>query len=622
MYQYHKETNTMTAEAIKDYEPKKFLLINGDFYGIQDFIFAEGGSTGKAAAKLLRGRSFYISLISELASDMLCRELDLTVTSIILNAAGKFTILAHNTDKTKKAVKTIEDKINDWLIKNFFGQASMGFSTVAASCNDFVKGRFATLWEKLSKETDKNKCSKFDLSKHGGCVETYLDSFDKELGVCPFCAKRPADNNAHIQDIPSCRVCRDHEYIGKHLVKENRIAITTIDADIDREKLLEPIFGSYQISFKVSGKLNQLSKDDTLLKYWDIGISETGEIAKDITAKFFNGYVPKYENEDLNDDRYFLGRKSENKKLEMIDQIRTDKDEGIPKTFAHIAVKALNFTEKPDKFKGIEALGILKADVDNLGLLFACGMRQERLTLSRLATMSRQMNNYFSIFLPHKLKTDDQFKNIYTVFAGGDDLFLIGAWNRIIEFSDFMNQSFNKYVCENKHITISAGVALHKPNTPVLTLAETAEHALSLSKDGKSSHSRESGNPERNSITVFGETVKWDNFAELQGIKETLSKWIDTETINNAMLFRLNELLEMAKQEKDIISSGQVHIEDMECLKWRSRLKYSIIRNIGKNLKGEAKEAALNEAMKMAEWLEIHGGALKIPLWQIIYNRR
>jgi CRISPR-associated protein Csm1 len=611
LYQYHKETDIMTVEAINDYEQQKFLLISGDFYGIQDFIFTEGGSTGKASAKLLRGRSFYVSLLSELAADMLCRKLGLPVSSIILNAAGKFTILAHNTENTKKAVAEIEDKINRWLIKNFYGQASMGFSFIEASCNDFVTGRFSKLWERLSRAVDKKKYSKFDLARHGGCVAKYLDSFDNELGICPFCAKRPADKDASIKDTPACRICRDHAYIGENLVKEPRIAITTTEADLEREKLLEPVFGEYQLSFKVSGKLNQLSNDGSLLKYWDIGIPSDGDIAKDITAKFINGYVPKYDEEDLSDDRYLAGRKSDKKKQEMIEQIKADKYDNVPKTFAHIAVKALNFTDKRDKFKGIEALGILKADVDNLGLLFARGIKEQRQTLSRFATLSRQLNNYFSIFLPYKLKTDDRFKNIYTVFAGGDDLFMIGPWNRIIEFAGFLNESFKGYVCRNGQVTISSGIALHKPNDPVLTLAETSEHALDMSKSNG-----------KNRIALFGATAKWAEFSELQSIKTTILKWLDSGTINNAMLFRLNEFIEMRRREEEL-KNGNIHLDDMECLKWRSRLKYTVVRNIGKGIKGEEKQKAIDEVMKkVADWLERYKDALKIPLWQIIYNRR
>lgn len=611
LYQYHKETDTMSVEVIKeDYETRKFLLISGDFYGIQDFIFTEGGSTGKASAKLLRGRSFYVSLLSELAADMLCSELGLPVTSIILNAAGKFTILAHNTDKAKETVKAVEGKINDWLIKNFFGQASMGFSTVEASCNDFVKGKFSDLWERLSKAGDKKKYSKFDLAKHGGCVKTYLDSFDNEFGICPFCNKRPADKSAKTKEEYACTICHDHIFIGTELVKNEQIAVTAIDADLHGEKLLEPVFGKYQLAF-ATGELKEMAREGKLFKFWNIGISEKGNIAKNITAKFINGYVPKYDDEDLHDERYFGGRKSDKKKLEMIEQI----DEKIPKTFAHIAVKALNFTDNLTKFKGIEALGILKADVDNLGLLFACGMQKERLTLSRLATMSRQLNNYFSIFLPHKLKTDTSFRDIYTVFAGGDDLFLIGAWNRIIELSKLLNEKFREYVCNNKDITISAGISVHKPGEPIMTIAESAEHALALSKSKNKDI--------KDRITVFGETVTWDEFKKLEGIKDTMQKWSEDKTINNAMLFRFNELLEMAKQEKGIKDSEfNILLEDMECLKWRARFKYTVVRNISRHLEGDKKNEAIEEVLKTAEWLETYGGALKIPLWQIIYNQR
>lgn len=609
LYQYHKKTDSMTVEAIEDYEPQKFLLISGDFYGIQDFIFTQGGSTGKASAKLLRGRSFYVSLLSELAADMLCRELGLSMTSIILNAAGKFTILAHNTDKAKQAIKTVEDTINNWLIRNFFGQASMGFSIVSASSNDFVSGRFANLWESLSKETNKKKFSKFDLSTHGGCVKNYLDSFDNELGICPFCAKRPADNDSHIKDTPACRICRDHAYIGENLVKERRIAITTINADLEGRKLLEPVLGNYQLSFKVSGKLNQLSHEGSLLKYWDIGITDKGNVAKDITAKFINGYVPKYEDEEITEEaieRILAGRKSDKAKEELFDSMEA----GIPKTFAYIAKMALN-EDKKSKFKGIEALGILKADVDNLGMIFACGIREDRFTLSRLATMSRQLNNYFSVFIPYILKTEERFKNIYTIFSGGDDLFLIGPWNRIIEFAGFLNESFKKYVCKNEQVTISAGIALHKPNDPVLTLAETSEHALSASKSNG-----------RNSITVFGATAKWAEFSELESVKGKIQAWLDSEMINNAMIFRLNEFIEMKRQEEEIKAGGFVHLDDMECLKWHSRFKYTVVRNIGKGLKDDAKNQAIKEVEKAADWLETHKGALKIPLWQIIYNKR
>ncbi|MEP9412475.1 MAG: type III-A CRISPR-associated protein Cas10/Csm1 [Candidatus Brocadia sp.] len=615
IYLYHLQNGSIgEVKKIRDYDDKKFLIVTGDFYGIQDFIFTEGGSTNRAAAKLLRGRSFAVSLISELAADMICREIGSTSCSIILNAAGKFTLLVPNTKETKDKIKSTEEKINDWLIRMFFGESAIGISFIETSCNDFVSERFSGLWDSLSRETEKRKYKKINLERHGGVVGNYLDQFRNDLSkkLCPFCGKRPSneevENDRLLGDEKSaCKICRDHIYIGTKLVKEPRIAITTKDAEIYGDKLKEPIFDFYQISFDVSKELNELANNGTLLKYWDISIAKDENIVKDITAKFINGYVPVYNKEDETEesiDRLLHGKKTEKAKNELFDSIK----EGFPKTFHHVAKMSLN--KKDDKFYGIEALGILKADVDNLGLIFSCGLR--RYSISRLATLSRQMNYYFSIYVPYVLSTRNAFKDIYTVFAGGDDLFLIGPWNRIVEFALFLSESFKNYVCGNTQITLSAGISVHKPGEPIPSISERAETTLKKSKANR-----------RNSITVFDETVKWQEFGELDTIKKEIETWMDKSFINNAMLFRLNTFSHMAKQEKEMRDANEdIEADEWEYLTWRAKFKYTLVRNVGKQLKGDARDTAFKEVEKIALWLEKYRSAMKIPIWQIIYNQR
>lgn len=613
IFLYHLQNGSMESVKIKDYADKKFLIVSGDFYGIQNFIFTEGGSTNKAVAKLLRGRSFVVSLISELAADMLCREIGLTTASIVLNAAGKFTILAPNTKETIDKIRVVEEKINDWLVKMFYGESSVGISFIEASGEDFVSKKFEFLWDRLAKESEKKKYRKVNLEKYGGVIEDYLDQFNNNLNkkLCPFCGKRPSSQDSLLGDEKSsfCKICGDHIYIGTTMVKTTRIAITTTDADIRGDKLLEPIFGIYQISLDVDGKLAQLADKGTLLKYWDISISEEGEIAKDITAKFINGYVPKYSQDDETNEslnRLLYGEKTGKKKEELFNMIK----DGLPKSFHHIAKSALNPTDTPDKFTGIEALGVLKADVDNLGLVFSCGL--EHNSLSRLATLSRQMNHYFSIYIPFVLCTKEEFKDIYTVFAGGDDLFLIGPWNRIVEFALFLSESFASYVCGNTQITLSAGISVHKPGEPIPSISERAETALKKSKENK-----------RNSITLFDETVKWKEFGELSTIKKEIETWMDKSFINNAMLFRLNTFSHMAKHAEELSKPGEViEADDWEYLKWRALFKYTLVRNVGKHLKGVKKDEAIKDVEKAIIWLVQYGGAMKIPVWQIIYNQR
>jgi len=614
LYLHHRDTKSLEIEKIQNEKEKKILIVNGNFHGIQNFIFSQGGETNRNAAKLLRGRSFSISLYTELASDMLLREIGLTSLSVILNDAGKFTILAPNTEEAKKKIRKVEEKINRWLIENFYGEVSIGFAFVEASLSDFQikENKFRNLWDKLIEKTEEKKFQKFNLNKHKGGVSDYLNSF-KELGICDFCGKRPAECEFGNDGDKICPICKDQIFLGEKIVKEERIAITEKDADIYDIKLSKPIFDFYQISF-ATGNLTELSKTGKLLKYWDISIPEKEKISKEITAKFINGYVPKFEkNEDENEllNRILAKGKSEKTKEQLLNDVKNEE----VKSFLFIAKYALNRKkDKPEKFEGVEYIGVLKADIDKLGNIFGLGIKNA--TFSRYATLSRQINNFFTVYIPYVLKTEEKFKNIYTVFAGGDDLFLIGPWNRIIDFAVFMNKRFMEYVCENEKITISAGITVNSPAEPVNIIALMCEEKLKNAK--------KSG---RAAICVFGESVKWGEFFELEKNRKEIKNLYDAEIINNAMFYRLLEISQMAGYEKKLLKKmekgEEVSIKKFQCMKWRSLLRYNCARNIAKNKKGEEREKIVDGlSQKFALWIEKYRGKMRIPLCRIIYDLR
>jgi len=626
LYLYHADTKTIQIDAVKDDSANKFLLIGGDFYGIQDFIFSDSGEAGKRRSKILRGRSFAVSLFCDLAADMLCRDIGIPSTSILLNAAGKFTLIAPNTDVARKVAEQAEARINSWLIDITCGENALGISMIDAAPADFISGRFIRLYDRLAEKMAERKFRKYDLDRYGGVIAGYLDRFDNTLSppLCPYCGKRPSSRLAEGfregDDKSLCSVCRDHIFLGENIVKQNRIAVCKKDADIKGEesKLLEPIFGVYQVAF-IEGGLKQLARYGSLLKYWDIAINADGQVAKDVTVRFINGYVPVYTNEDLHDDRILEGKRSEAKKIELLEQIRVDKNRKTPKTFAHMACKALNpNADGGRKYTGIQALGVLKADVDQLGMILSCGIPEQDITLSRLASLSRQLNFFFAVYLPHLLKTDPRFTDVYTVFAGGDDLFLIGPWNRMLELVEFIHGRFTEYTCHNPEIHFSAGISIQKPHAPLVKLAEDAEQALEKAKGGNPD-----GTKRGDCITLFGETATWKEFTELRKIAKTLDEWRRTAMINSAMLFRMNRLVGMAGLASELLKKKEIHMEDMECLKWRAMLKYTTERNIGKQIKDALQRKDMQrEFGRVAKWLEDYGGRLKIALWDVIYNNR
>ena len=606
LYLYHAEQGSLNQNAIQDGSAEKFLLVSGDFYGIQDFIFSAGGEKQRLRAKLLRGRSFAVSLFSELAAESICHALDLPFTAIFLNAAGKFHILAANSEETRKQIDKTTEELNKWLFDISFGQASIGITITPATPDDFKQGAFDTLWDRHLNNMDRKKYNRIQLDSYG-VIDGFLNSFDSDLKppLCPFCGKRPSTNKTKKDSLidnsgVACAICRDHIMLGANLVRGRNIAVFRGEINADKKKrLLEPVYGSYQVSFHDD---NPDSWQGNVIKFWKTGINEDGSLPAQGTLRLLNGYVPLFTELDKADE-YVCEMVAADQEADIDTLVR----EGVPKTFNLLAAMARHGG------KGTEALGVLKADVDNLGLLLSCGLPSHRFTISRMATLSRRLDQFFSLYLPYLLKSVPEFQNIYTVFAGGDDLFLIGPWNCMAGLAERLRQDWGRYVSGNDSdgaLTFSAGITLHKPHSPVDKFAATTEEALEQAKDAG-----------RNRVVMFGECITWNEFSELLDKSGEINQWVSDEYISNVMLYRFNTFIDMAGRAKKITDGGQpVHIEDMECFKWRPLFKYSLERNIKK--KGEEKKAAMLEVSIMAEWLENYGSALKVALWSLLYNQR
>jgi CRISPR-associated protein Csm1 len=71
---------------------------------------------------------------------------------------------------------------------------------------------------------------------------------------------------------------------------------------------------------------------------------------------------------------------------------------------------------------------------------------------------------------------------VHVIYAGGDDLFAIGAWNDAASLAVDVSCAFRKYTCDNIDIGISSGVTLHQPRFPVIKMAEESVAALDCAK--------------------------------------------------------------------------------------------------------------------------------------------
>ncbi|MFZ5951857.1 MAG: type III-A CRISPR-associated protein Cas10/Csm1, partial [Candidatus Rifleibacteriota bacterium] len=351
LYAYHQETSSTEIEKVLNDQANKFLFIGACFNGIQKFIFASGGSTNKAAAKILRGRSFYVSLLSELIGDMLLAETGLPITSIVLNAAGQVTLIAPNLPRIREAIDRVKQAANNWLIDAYYGQTSVSFSVVEVSQKN-ISLEYRQMWHKLSRAMEQEKFCRFDLTRYGGTQTQFFQKFKPDLGVCGYCGQRPATDFQERSGSKSiCGICKDQIEIGSKLVKSDAIAIWANDDNAFEKTLAEPLFGKYQVFIGKMGEAVDQAKKGRLLKIARLTASRNEPQWRKLAYKPIKGYVPVYNEEDI--------------------YLRESKDEevfeGQIKSFETIAQAARKEIIPGEGKCGVAALGVLKADVDNLG---------------------------------------------------------------------------------------------------------------------------------------------------------------------------------------------------------------------------------------------------------------
>ena len=544
------------AENALQTTDKPFLLIQGDFFGIQDFIFASGAQTNKAAAKLLRGRSFYVSLLSELAALKILKALNLPSTSQVMNAAGKFLIIAGNTEKNITAIKEVQKELNTWFLTHSFGMAGIGIAYTKVSCDDLKSENLKNTQKALFAKLERKKLQRFDLC---GTTEASTEAltktppiiFDTDYsnGICAYNGKIPADNN---QD---CALSRDQIKIGQCLAKLERTRIVIAKKGIfntQKTNILELSIFDYQVAFTDEGRnetemFRVLAEDNNLLRIWDISLPESMDeiLWHGYARRNINAYVPVFESQEKYNSKRYKG------------EDREEFNAYAPlKTLGDIACEDRILKEDSDKYIGQTALTTLKGDVDNLGAIFQQGLKKPSFT--KMIALSRQMNNFFAVYLPALCKTE--YPNTYTVFAGGDDFFLIGPWHSTQKLAKRMADKFKEYVANNSEIHFSAGMVITKPNVPIYYLAHEAEEALEKAK---------AYNPEnledkpKNAFSVYGICGTW----ETCGAICEAYKILDQENLSTGYIYSLLSFCDHAENKNAPLSQL-----------WKSQFTYRTIR--------------------------------------------
>lgn len=632
LWRWHEAAGQTDASAAgrlrerSDYREPKFLLIQGDFFGIQDFIFASGGDTRKQAAKLLRGRSFQVSLFTELAALRILDALGLPATSQVINAAGKFLIVAPHTPEVLATLADLRSEFDAWFLQHTFGLAGMGLAWQSASCEDFLLRQdgagdraaergFAALRTRLVEQLDRAKHARFDLCRSGARV---FSDADYRFGPCAFNGRLPADRAAEGGTAASCALSRDQIAIGRALVDrfERLLIVRETDTEMlrsgERLQPLElPLFG-YRLAFtaheEASGRFGELAASGLLRRCFNFSLPAADDA--DGTAPLWNGYARRFISGYVPRASGLESSPAQSSRYVGVDDFP---EAGDLAPFDLLASEDRQPDESGSGWLGVAALGVLKGDIDNLGELFRIGLQQP--TFAKHAALSRQVNAFFAIYLPWLLARE--YPKVYTVFAGGDDFFLVGPWRQVQKLAWRMRCEFHRYVAENGDLHFSAGIATQKPGAPVHMLAELAEDALTQAKK----FTEPGGNPTqpaKNAVTCFGQTVPWQQWLHLEGAFDRLSALRNDAGLSTGYVYGLLQFVEMRQRERD---------GDPEAAMWRGRFQYRTRRFVVDRIRG------LDEATRQRRFTELAtdigvngidklGASYRIVLFNHLYQFR
>ncbi len=491
----HLKTTAAIVLSLERSKNKKVSIIFGDLSGIQKFIFYKFKKYDRPA-RLIRGRSALLQIITEIIIDYIKEKFDLYEFNIIQRKGGNFAILCQNLEEGE--IISIEKEINKELIELFGGILKISLTLNKDINTTEIMENFGDLMEKIREKNNIRKSQMFKeyIEEINEVIEDINKKDINEQDLCPVCGLRKKEEGSEV-----CHICKEIEEIGNKITK-----------DSEEERII-------YISKNSKGKgINLLNRSILLTKEEDLKI-------------VFLDSNTKYENLINKKDLGFF--------IPLF--INTYRPRTLNKEKDDFEIIA----EKNDK----KRLAIIKTDIDNLGDLFRNKKDKEEYKKIRISTysfVSRLINLFYALNIPHLLYNKYK-EEAYMVISGGDDLTLVVNAEKTLEIINEINKEFNEFFNKNKeekNITFSSGVHVFYYKKPIHRAIMIAEENLSRAKKEEN----------KKSICFDKESelvIKNEEIEGLINFKKELKDLTNKNKITENTIFRLNELWYKVKTNKN-----------------------------------------------------------------------
>ncbi|WP_293739186.1 type III-A CRISPR-associated protein Cas10/Csm1 [uncultured Parabacteroides sp.] len=514
----HLKTTAALAVCLYDFrqsgstEKDPFLLIGADFSGIQSYIYQ---IVSKYAGKNLKGRSFYLRLLSDAVVRYLLKELRLFQANVIYNSGGGFYLLAPNTPFVKERLGKAEETIEAHFFEAYGTSLFVAIDSIGLSKDVLMHKRgkedLGSIWGKLFKKRERKKTAKFASR----ILADYESFFNPSL--CGGDTKR--DSITGEEFLPEERVIRKDDLMLKKITDEQ----IEIGKKLRDTNLIVVKEGEELPYWKDKVRV---SPADLGFTYYFLNDTDLSQMKEKLCASADQVSVITLNGKEGNCDfLHTMDGINNIYSLEFYGGNETDKRK-IP-TFEDMCENN-NFSR----------MGVLRMDVDNLGHIFQQGIIPERATLSRFAALSRSFDFFFSGYLNTIWKETDPGRS-FIVYSGGDDVFIVGSWDIAIRLAERIQVDFKEFACHNPSFSLSGGVAIVSSKFPIMKGAEESAIEESAAKShivhmGKSSIS------EKNAISFMDMALNWDlEYPQVKKLKDKLSEMLRMGKMPKSFLSKL-----------------------------------------------------------------------------------
>lgn len=508
------------------------FLMGGDISGIQSFIYT---LTAAGATKSLRGRSFYLQLLTEGCARYLLRAAGLSYANLLYAGGGRFYLLLPSQIDGVPVLDWLEHQraaFDHFFLR--YHQAELylalgGAPVPQASLLDAEA--FRATWGAATEHINTAKRRRFSA-----LGDALVDLFapqghgGNEDDACTVCGYQGDERefvtlaNGTARRI--CALCNSFEELARHLHNADYLffehydtaALPTNRGQGQRQgwaAILQELGITVQIK---RAPLNTFSpsRSQASLRWISALTIDVHAPHPNLAGPAIYGYrpvantTPTVTEADRND-------------------WQAQGDDAYPPETRDIKPFGLMVTQS----RGVKRLGVLRMDVDDLGDLFRFQLDSG---LAQVAALSTALGLFFEGwvgFLCERINdpawrlangfaqagsevdtTSDAASrgSVYCIYSGGDDLFIVGSWHLLLDLARRISDDLSRYSGYHPSVHVSAGLSMHTAKFPLYQAAASAEHELRQAKQ----------RPKKAALGWLGQIVPWSEISDTFQLKRQL----------------------------------------------------------------------------------------------------